>query len=131
MVAKKNRMDVSEKRVPLTDSPFAALDALKGDFPITGSPETAPKAEILKTVSPPYRVARTRKGGWPLSFEKRAAGKLVTILRNVSGDGKALLKALRKHCATGGVLREDAIELQGDHRDKVTSFLETHCASPK
>ncbi len=124
MVAKKKRMDVSGDRIPLMDSPFAALDAVKGDFPATPAPQTVPKAEIVAAPPASYRVARTRKGGWPVSFEKRAAGKLVTIIRNVSGDGKLLLKALRKHCATGGVWREDAIELQGDHRDKVMSFLE-------
>lgn len=127
MAAKKKRIDVSTSRAPLMDSPFAALDSLKGDLPASPTPKARPKAEIVKAAPLPYRVARTRKGGWPLSFEKRAAGKLVTILRNVSGDGKALLKALRKHCATGGVLREDAIELQGDHRDKVMAFLEKNC----
>jgi translation initiation factor 1 len=126
MAAKKKRVDVSGERTPLTDSPFASLDNLKGGLPTQSVPQSAPKAEILEEVSVPYRVARTRKGGWPVSFEKRAAGKLVTVIGRVSGDGGALLKALRKLCATGGVLKEDVIELQGDHRARVEDYLSKH-----
>ena len=123
MAAKKKRIDVSQDRDSLTDSPFGALGGLKEQLPDAPPPREAPRAEILDAPTVPYRVAKTRKGGWPVSFEKRAAGKLVTVIKNVSGDGNALLKALRKHCATGGVYKDDAIELQGDHRERVEVFL--------
>jgi len=123
MVANKQRADLSGDREPLGDSPFGVLGTLKSQLPETAPPAPAPQAEILDDRPAPYRVARTRKGGWPVSFEKRAAGKLVTVIKNVSGDGGALLKELRKLCATGGVLKDDVIELQGDHRPRVEAFL--------
>lgn len=49
---------------------------------------------------------------------------MVTIVRNVQGDGQALLAALRKHCGAGGAVREEAVEIQGDQSEKVIQFLE-------
>ena len=125
MAAKKKRVDRSTDHSPLTASPFAALDALKNQLPTESvSTSSPPLAEILDTATTAYSVARTRKGGWPVSFEKRGSGKLVTIIDRISGDGNVLLKALRKHCATGGALKDDVIELQGDQRNKVGAFLD-------
>jgi len=126
MAQKKPKIDVSAARSPLTDSPFGNLSSLRGDLPIDPTPKPAPKAEILDDTKPTFRVAKTKKGGWPVSFEKRAAGKLATLIQHVSGDGESLLKALRKHCATGGALKLGTIELQGDHRDKVAAWLDKH-----
>lgn len=126
MSRKPAKIDVSQDRSPLTDSPFGALGGLREALPVAPVRPEPPKAEILDDARPNYRVAKTRKGGWPVSFEKRAAGKLATLLQHVSGDGDALLKALRKHCATGGALKAGTIELQGDHRDKVCAWLDQH-----
>lgn len=124
MAKKTQRVDVSQDQEPLTDSPFEGLGALRDELPAAPKEPEKPKAEIVAEQTAPYQVARTRKGGWPVSFEKRAAGKLVTVIGHVSGDGGALLKALRKHCATGGVFKDDTVELQGDHRAKVEAFLD-------
>ena len=70
-----------------------------------------------------FRVAKTRKGDYPIFLEKRAAGKTVTILRNLSGDTDALLASLKKRCAAGGKAFADSLEIQGDHRAKVDAFL--------
>jgi len=35
-----------------------------------------------------------------------------------------LTKKLKNHCGTGGTLKDDKIELQGDHKEKVRTFLE-------
>jgi translation initiation factor 1 len=110
---------------PLTDSPFAALDGLA--VPLRAK-EDPPPPEDKVADRPAYRIERTRKGGWPVSVERRPGGKVVTIIRSCSGDLSALLRVLKKHCAAGGVAREDSIELQGDHRAKVEAFLS---ASPK
>jgi translation initiation factor 1 len=72
---------------------------------------------------PEFRVARTRKGEYPIFLERRAAGKTVTIVRNLSGDTNALLALLKRHCAAGGKAFADCVEIQGDHRSKVNSFL--------
>lgn len=56
-----------------------------------------------------------------VSREKRG-GKVVTLIRGldrVANDVPALLKTLRKELATGGTCDGGAIELQGDHRDRL------------
>lgn len=126
MAKKTPKIDVNRPRETLTDSPFGALGGLREQLPAVAAAPIAPKAEILKDA--PYRVNKTKKGGWPVSFEKRAAGKVVTLLRGVSGDGDVLLKALKKHCATGGHYKDDQIELQGDHRVKVSAWLDRNPA---
>lgn len=50
-------------------------------------------------------------------------GKTVTVVRGVSGDLTAVAKDLKRHCATGGAVKDGAIEIQGDHRDKVVARL--------
>jgi translation initiation factor 1 (eIF-1/SUI1) len=45
------------------------------------------------------------------------------VIRNVDGDAEALLSVLKKRCGAGGVVREGAVEVQGDHRTKVEAFL--------
>jgi translation initiation factor 1 len=59
-------------------------------------------------------------------------GKTVTVVRGLEGDLTAIAKELKRHCATGGSVKGAAIELQGDHRDKVVARLEAygHRAKP-
>ena len=67
---------------------------------------------------PKDQAARVRR-------EKRR-GKFVTVvvgLDPAATDIDALLKQLRKQLATGGSVREDGIELQGDHRDRIVEML--------
>jgi len=117
----KKRIDTSADREPLTDNPFAAL---KRDGS-AGQSEEAPKQEVpVSAQKRPYRVVKSKKGNWPLAIEKRSGGKVVTVLRNIEGDAGALLKELKKRCATGGVVREGALEIQGDHRKAVEAFLD-------
>lgn len=115
----KKRIDTSAERNELTDNPFANLAKQTGI-----APEAAPEPETPKAAAKaPYRVAKSRKGNWPLAIEKRAGGKVVTVVRQIEGDAEALLKELKKRCATGGAVRDDGIEVQGDHRQKIEAFL--------
>jgi len=105
----------------LAHNPFAALaGAVPEHLP---QHQTAP--ETPTPAAPPcaWAVGKTRKGGFAISLERRAKGKQVTVLRNVSGDAEALLRELKKRCGAGGVVREEAIELQGDHQAAVLEFL--------
>ena len=50
----------------------------------------------------------------------------MTVVRNLRltpGDLKALGKQLKKRCGSGGTVKDGAIEIQGDHRDKVAEAL--------
>ena len=51
-------------------------------------------------------------------------GKTVTVVRGLTGDLNATAKDLKRHCATGGSVKEGTIEIQGDHRDKIVARLQ-------
>ncbi len=64
------------------------------------------------------RVGRTSKG---------RAGKTVTTITGVQlppAELEALAKALKRKCGTGGALKDDVIEIQGDQRDTLMAELE-------
>lgn len=61
-----------------------------------------------------------------LKFEKRK-GKSVTLVEGFIGstdDLKVLGKDLRSYCGVGGSVKDEAILLQGDFRNKVREYLE-------
>jgi translation initiation factor 1 len=64
------------------------------------------------------RVRREKKG---------RGGKTVTTITGIPLPPNELLdlaKELRRHCGTGGTLKDGIIEIQGDHADKVIASLE-------
>jgi translation initiation factor 1 len=64
------------------------------------------------------RLLRDRKG---------RGGKGVTLIAGVNGSPAALetlSRELKRFCATGGTLRGDVIEIQGDQRERLKSELE-------
>jgi len=122
MKKKKERLDLGGDSGVLMHSPFAALDGRQADLPKNAAEAASAAPPPVEILPPAFAVARTRKGGWPLALEKRR-GKLVTVVGNVSGDRKAALKAFRRLCAAGGAVREDTIELQGDHREKIEARI--------
>ena len=59
-------------------------------------------------------------------LEKRARGKEVTAIAGFvlsDADRKSLAAALRKACGAGGSDNREGIEIQGDHREKVSCHL--------
>lgn len=63
------------------------------------------------------RVSREVKG---------RKGKGVTVVTGIPLEGfalKFLAKELKETCGTGGTVKGDTIEIQGDNRDKVVAFL--------
>ncbi|MDZ4858412.1 MAG: translation initiation factor [Candidatus Hydrogenedentes bacterium] len=121
---KPHRPDKSGDEQGLTSNPFGALAALKPELPDTAPEPPKPIAEIVRPKSSaPFSIQKTRKGGMPLSIEKRPGGKVVTIIGNVSGDAESLLNLLKKRCGAGGVARENTVEIQGDHRSRIESLL--------
>lgn len=51
-------------------------------------------------------------------------GKVVTVVRGLPGDLAEVARDLKRHCGSGGAVKADAVEIQGDHRDKVVARLE-------
>jgi translation initiation factor 1 len=53
-------------------------------------------------------------------------GKTVTVVRGVpAGEVPAVASDLKRHCGTGGAVKDGAVEIQGDHREKVAARLES------
>ena len=53
-------------------------------------------------------------------------GKTVTVVRGMPEQGAALearLSELKRLCGAGGTLRDGAIEIQGDHRERISERL--------
>ena len=119
---KKKRVSMEGGGAEWGDSPFTELDsgglASPGkpvDPPVPEKPQ-APKAPDLGRVE----VRRETSG---------RAGKAVTTIREFrAGTSKVqrndLLRELKKSLAVGGFLRSDGgLEVQGDHRERVTAIL--------
>ncbi len=61
-----------------------------------------------------------------VALEKRKRGKVVTAISGLTGSieqNKRLLKNLKQDCGAGGMLEGSQIELQGDHRQRVSQLL--------
>jgi len=57
---------------------------------------------------------------------KGRAGKTVTVVSGLQlrpEELEALGRRLRQACGTGGTTKDGAIEIQGDHRDRVAELL--------
>lgn len=53
-------------------------------------------------------------------------GKTVTIITGFQTSPEtlnALLKQLKSQCGTGGTIKDDTIEIQGDHKQKILQIL--------
>ena len=71
------------------------------------------------TIPPEQQTAR-------VAIEKRKKGKRVTVVRGLPATGNdlpALLQKLKNACGAGGTIRDDQIEIQGDHAERVSEQL--------
>jgi translation initiation factor 1 len=60
-----------------------------------------------------------------VSTAKKRFGKSVTIIEGVSKDvnSRDILRELKTKLACGGTIKDNVIELQGDHRRKIRDIL--------
>jgi translation initiation factor 1 len=86
-----------------------------------GEPEEAcvcpPPAKVL--TPPEKQIARLAK-------EKRKKGKQVTVIRGLAAeenDLPELLGKLKAACGAGGAIKDDLLELQGEHLERVRALL--------
>ena len=57
---------------------------------------------------------------------KGRGGKTVTLVKNLilsEEDTKSLAKKLKAVCGSGGTIKDNLIEIQGEHRKKIASVL--------
>ncbi|HVC87548.1 MAG TPA: hypothetical protein VNC40_09000 [Gaiellaceae bacterium] len=51
-------------------------------------------------------------------------GKAVSVVRGLPPrELAAIAKDLKRHCGSGGTVKDGAVELQGDHREKIAARL--------
>ena len=58
---------------------------------------------------------------------KGRGGKIVTLIKNLQlkpQDLKQLSKIMKQTCGTGGTIKDDIIEIQGEHRQKIADKLQ-------
>jgi len=80
---------------------------------------------IIEKAELNVRVQRTRGG---------KGGKTVTVISGLElndGEAKSLLKILKARCGTGGTLKGDSLELQGDQIVDTLELLRKEGYRPK
>lgn len=92
-------------------------------------PEPVPPAPAEQLPPNPAGPLRTRQQNTPVivALERKGrGGKAVSVIKQVMSPpaGKeALLKLLKNRLGTGGTLKDDTLEIQGDHRDTIVAIL--------
>ena len=87
------------------------------------------KAEVQAPGANPAGPIATRQRNQPVIVgieRKGRGGKTVSVITGVMSHpaGKeALLKLLKNKLGTGGTLKDDVLEIQGDHRDQIVELL--------
>ena len=74
---------------------------------------------------PPVRIAPEKQTA-KVAVEKRKKGKQVTVVRGLraaENDLPALLTRLKTSCGAGGTVKDDTLEIQGDHVERVRREL--------
>lgn len=105
---------MSDFELVYSDDPNFKKRCLKcGKFPCA-----CPKAQDLKATEHTLKIR----------LEKNSrGGKTVTVIFELPANEeyfKGIEKKLKALCGTGGSFKNNMIEIQGDHRDKIKAFLE-------
>ena len=61
-----------------------------------------------------------------IRLDRRASGRVVTVVTGLPGSSDevaALARELKTACGSGGTVKEGALELQGDHRERIEAAL--------
>lgn len=96
--------------------------ARDGDARLVFSTGGGPRPEPEESAPSPARG----KGSIRLRLDRRASGRVVTVVTGLPGrpeDVSALARTLKAACGTGGTVKEGALELQGDQRERVEAAL--------
>ena len=91
----------------------------------TTDPDPDPEPEPTQAGPPAYPSAAKQTAKIALDRKGRG-GKTVTVVSGLRHDPatlEALLKRLKQQCGAGGALQDGAIEIQGDHRERVAAAL--------
>ena len=83
---------------------------------------------LAACICAPRAAAPTGDGIVRVSRESKGrGGKTVTLVRGIALDAAALAalgKRLRSACGSGGTVKDGALEVQGDHAERVMALLQ-------
>lgn len=88
--------------------------------------DICPKCGLPKEICVCEEIAREQQN-ITVAVDKRRYGKMMTIVDGLNPhelDLDSLISKLKSICACGGTIKDEKIELQGDHRSKVKEALE-------
>lgn len=94
-----------------------------------GKPESACKcaSEVHRRDALSSVISAPRDGFVRIARDRKSRnGKTVTIVAGVPGDAAQiaeLAQSLKRLCGSGGTVKGDSIEIQGDHRDRLEGKL--------
>jgi translation initiation factor 1 len=75
---------------------------------------------------PPQVLTPPAKQTARLNVEKRKKGKVVTVVRGLpaeQNDLPGLLGRLKAACGAGGTIKDDELQIQGDHLERLRGLL--------
>ena len=76
-----------------------------------------PLEQRAERIPPEKQTAR-------ITIEKRKRGKCVTAIRGLAAaDLAGLLTQLKSACGAGGTVKDEVVEVQGKHQDRVAEYL--------
>lgn len=116
-----------KKKISLTDdslsnNPFASLDLAFSDQEIAEDQERQEQVEERE-------VASKKAGTVAVRIEKKGrGGKSVTVFYDFSDENvnlNDLLKRVKKSLGTGGTVRDDSLEFQGDKRAQAAEIFQS------
>jgi translation initiation factor 1 len=91
---------------------------------------------VPRKENPPKKVtAHVSQKKVSVRLERKGrGGKCVTLIEGLSlsaKDRECLLKQFKTQMGTGGVLKDNTLEIQGDHRDAIMAILQDRGYKPK
>jgi translation initiation factor 1 len=86
----------------------------------------APKEAAPRNLAAPFPTRQQNNPVRVFIERKGRGGKTVSVIKGVMSPphGKeALVKLLKNKLGTGGAVKDEDVEIQGDHRDKLVELL--------
>lgn len=104
----------------------ATLPAVKNSRPVYSTGEGRLRPPDPRRDPPSPSAARVPSDGVVRIFRDRSGrnGKVVTVIRGLPAkDLEHRATELKRFCGAGGAVKDGAVEIQGDHRERIADKL--------
>ena len=101
---------------------------------VYSSDKVLPRKENPAEKAPQVKIPPSQQRVYVRLERKGRGGKSVTLIEGLKmsvKDGEALLIQLKTRLGTGGALKNDVFEIQGDHCDVIIALLQGMGYKPK